>query len=101
MLKYTFIFSSYETENGIGAQQTGTLKQVDKDVAVVVQGSYQYQSPEGPVQISYVSDENGYQPTGNVLPTPHPIPEVILRSIQFNEAHAKDAQPAQPIYRPY
>lgn len=95
------MFYSYETENGIGAQQTGSLKQVDKDVAVVVQGSYQYQSPEGPVQISYVADENGYQPSGNVLPTPPPTPEAILRSIQFNEAHARDVQPVQPVYRQY
>lgn len=92
---------SFETENGIAAQQIGTLKQVGKDLVVVVQGSYQYQGPDGPVQVSYVADENGYRPTGNVLLTPPPIPKAILRAIQYNEAHANDVQPPQPVYRPY
>lgn len=83
-------FNSYDTENGISAQESGALRQVDKDAAVVAQGSFQYTAPEGlGVQISYVADENGYQPSGNVLPTPHPIPEAIVRSIQYNEAHAE------------
>lgn len=32
-----------------------------------VQGSYAYQSPEGGVQVNYVADENGFQPSGNTV----------------------------------
>lgn len=94
------LFFSYETENGISAQEQGSLKNVgDKEPAVVASGSYQFTSPEGlPVQITYVADENGFQPQGDVLPTPHPIPEAILRSIAFNEAQERK----QPVpYRQY
>lgn len=95
-----FYCRSYETQNGIAAQAVGVLKQTGKDAAVVVQGSFQYPNEAGGVQISYIADENGYQPTGNVLPTPHPIPQAILRSIEFNAAHAKAAGP-QALYQSY
>lgn len=60
--------------------------------AVVASGNFGYQSPEGvPVQISYVADENGYQPIGNVLPTPpptpYPIPPAIARALEYIAAH--------------
>lgn len=55
----------------------------------------QYTSPEGiPIETSYVADENGYQPQGAHLPTPPPIPEAILRSLEYNAAH-----PQQPEYQ--
>lgn len=46
-------------------------------------GEYAYQSPEGVnVDITYNADENGYQPFGDVLPTPPEIPILILRALQ-------------------
>lgn len=61
---------AYETSNGIRAQEAGQLKQIGRDAAIVTQGSYSYVSPEGePVSISYIADENGYQPTGSHIPT--------------------------------
>ncbi|CAH0556916.1 unnamed protein product [Brassicogethes aeneus] len=69
---------AYETANGIAAQEQGVGGQS-------AQGQFSWTSPEGEqVQIQYVADENGYQPTG---PHVHPIPEAILRSIAWNEAH--------------
>lgn len=51
---------SYETSNGIQAQEAGQLRQIGRDAAVVTQGSYSYISPEGePVSVSYIADENG------------------------------------------
>lgn len=95
----TFFSCSYETDNGIAAQEVGVLKQIGNEAAVVVQGSYQYPNEQGGVQISYVANENGFQPSGSALPTPPPVPEAIIRSIQFNEAHAKAAP--QPTYQRY
>lgn len=90
VLQFTmiFFFSSLETENGISAAQQGVPKQFEKSVAVVAQGSYQYVSPDGgEVKIEYVADENGYQPTGNVLPVPPAIPKHIVRLLDYIATH--------------
>lgn len=53
-----------------------------------VQGSYKYTAPDGtPISVTYVADENGFHVEGAHLPTPPPIPEAILRSLQYNAAH--------------
>ncbi|KAJ8947813.1 hypothetical protein NQ314_008536 [Rhamnusium bicolor] len=95
---------TYDTENGISAQESGQQKAIGPDAGTAAQGSYQYTSPEGvPVQIQYIADENGFQPVGNVLPTPPPIPEAILKSLQYNAAHPEPepSYAAQPTYSPY
>lgn len=67
----------YETNNGIVAKESGLA-------AKSVQGSFGWTSPEGtPVQITYVADENGYQPTGNVLPVAPETPAHVLRLVQY------------------
>ncbi|XP_037720777.1 pupal cuticle protein Edg-78E [Drosophila subpulchrella] len=51
-------------------------------------GSYAYTSPEGvPVQVVYTADEFGFHPQSDLLPTSPPIPEAILRSIQYIQEH--------------
>ncbi|XP_063621497.1 endocuticle structural glycoprotein SgAbd-2-like [Cydia splendana] len=85
---------SYETGNGIAAQEQGYLKNAGvKDAeAQVAQGSFSYTSPEGiPITITYIADENGFRAEGAHLPTPPPIPEAILRSLQ----QIQQAQPQQ------
>ncbi|XP_052865020.1 endocuticle structural glycoprotein SgAbd-2-like [Anopheles cruzii] len=75
---------AYETSNGIKAEEQGTLKNVGDDVAKVAQGQYSYTDPEGnPVRLQYVADENGFQPQGDHLPTPPPIPEAIERALRL------------------
>ncbi|XP_069967642.1 pupal cuticle protein Edg-78E-like [Bactrocera oleae] len=72
---------AYETSNRIQAQESG----VGSSYAA---GSYSYTSPEGqPIQLTYTADENGYQPKGDHLPTPPPIPDYILRALAYIEAH--------------
>ncbi|GBP51159.1 Cuticle protein 2 [Eumeta japonica] len=69
---------SFDTENGIHADESGTA--VD---GVKAQGAFSYTGDDGKLySIVYSADENGYQPVGDHLPTPPPIPEEILRVIQ-------------------
>ncbi|XP_013141188.1 PREDICTED: endocuticle structural glycoprotein SgAbd-2-like [Papilio polytes] len=85
---------SYETGNGIAAQEQGYLKNAGvKDAeAQVAQGSFSYTSPEGiPISVSYIADENGFRAEGAHLPTPPPIPEAIARALQYIQS-----QPQQP-----
>ncbi|KAJ8721937.1 hypothetical protein PYW08_004339 [Mythimna loreyi] len=82
---------SYETSNGIAAQESGALKAGPDGEAIAVQGSNSYTAPGGEViQTSYIADENGYQPQGAHLPTPpapQEIPEYILRSLEYIRTH--------------
>ncbi|XP_017468845.1 PREDICTED: pupal cuticle protein Edg-78E-like [Rhagoletis zephyria] len=72
---------AYETSNRIQAEESG----VGSSYA---SGSYSYISPEGqPIQLSYTANENGYQPRGDHLPTPPPIPDYILKALAYIEAH--------------
>lgn len=58
----------------------------------MIQGKYKYISPEGQeVVVEYVADKDGFRPKGAVLPTPPPIPEAILKSLEYIEKHATPA----------
>lgn len=71
----------YASSNGLDVAETG----VGSSYA---SGSYSYTSPEGqPIQLTYTADENGYQPQGDHLPTPPPIPDYILRGLAYIESH--------------
>lgn len=51
-------------------------------------GSYGWIAPDGTkVELSYVADENGYQPKSDLLPTPPPVPEAIVRALEYIHAH--------------
>lgn len=71
----------YKTSNGIDFAENGIG-------GSHASGSYSYTSPEGQlIQVNYVADENGYRPQGAHLPTPPPIPDYILKSLAYIEAH--------------
>ncbi|XP_075162344.1 larval cuticle protein LCP-17-like [Haematobia irritans] len=71
----------YSSSNGIDFGEAGVGGSYGK-------GSYSYTSPEGqPIALSYTADENGYQPQGDHLPTPPPIPEYILKALAYIESH--------------
>ncbi|CAD7012865.1 unnamed protein product [Ceratitis capitata] len=76
-----------ETSNGIQAAHSG-------DQQGNAHGDFQWVSPEGEhVQISYIADENGYQPKSDLLPTPPPIPEAILRALEYIRTHPPKEEP--------
>lgn len=71
----------FDTTNGIAQQEAG----VGGHYAT---GSAQYYSPEGAlIHLTYTADENGFQPQGAHLPTPPPIPEAILKSLEYIRTH--------------
>ncbi|XP_030388141.1 larval cuticle protein 2-like [Scaptodrosophila lebanonensis] len=73
--------SNLDTSNGISQVASG-------DVHGNIHGQFSWVSPEGEhVQVSYVADENGYQPQSNLLPTPPPVPEEIVRALAWIAAH--------------
>lgn len=75
---------SYETGNGIAAEERGALKGAGEQAAIAVQGQFQYTAPDGtPIQLSYIADENGFQPSGAHLPTAPPVPEAIQRALDY------------------
>ncbi|XP_026320836.1 putative mediator of RNA polymerase II transcription subunit 26 [Hyposmocoma kahamanoa] len=74
---------AYETENGIKAQEAGTIGKGSR-----VQGGYSYKGDNGQTYtVQYIADEQGFRAQGAHLPTPPPIPEAIAKSLEQN---AKD-----------
>ena len=95
------LISSYETGNGIKAQERGLLKNpgVPELEAQSVQGGYEYTDPEGNlVSLTYTADENGFQAVGSHLPTPPPIPEEILQALE--KLAAEDAAQNNGVISP-
>uniref|UniRef100_A0A3F2Z492 Pupal cuticle protein Edg-78E n=1 Tax=Glossina pallidipes TaxID=7398 RepID=A0A3F2Z492_GLOPL len=71
----------FDTTNGIAQQESGVG-------GYYAAGSSQYYSPEGQlIQLSYNADANGFQPQGAHLPTPPPIPEAILKALEYIRTH--------------
>ncbi|KAJ8873374.1 hypothetical protein PR048_027010 [Dryococelus australis] len=80
---------NYETANGIAAAESGGLKNagIPGAEAQVGQGSYTYTDNEGNTfTVSYTADENGFQPQGAHLPTPHPSQRPSSGSLEQNAA---------------
>ncbi|KAI5651789.1 insect cuticle protein domain-containing protein [Phthorimaea operculella] len=77
---------SYETGNGISARESGSPRAPGPEgLAVTSEGGYSYRAPDGQqISLTYTADENGFHPVGSHLPTPPPIPDAILRSLQLN-----------------
>ncbi|XP_038222108.1 putative uncharacterized protein DDB_G0282133 [Zerene cesonia] len=81
---------SYEA---LGADQTHYVQHsrmenmgTDKEEQVV-EGSYSYVGDNGQTYtVHYVADSNGYRASGEHLPSPPPIPEIIQRAVQYNLA---------------
>ncbi|KAJ0179055.1 hypothetical protein K1T71_005830 [Dendrolimus kikuchii] len=62
----------YETSNGISEQAQGVLKNVgSENEALEVRGQFSYTGVDGVVySVTYVANENGFQPQGAHIPQP-------------------------------
>ncbi|XP_060517118.1 larval cuticle protein 65Ag1-like [Cylas formicarius] len=82
---------AFETGDGTKQEQSGQLNGNGAEGGHVVTGSFSYVDNLGQTRtITYVADENGFQPQGDGVPE---IPEAIARSLEWNKAHPEeDAQ---------
>merc|ERR1712071_12827 len=77
--EYSF---SYEAENGISVSESGVQKQIGatpEESGTVSQGTYSYPEEGVTYTITWVADENGFQATGDHLPTPPPMPAHVVK----------------------
>merc|ERR1712071_723415 len=73
----------FESEDGVKIEESGSQKQVgetSEESGTVSKGSYSFTDPEGNLlTVNWVADENGFQATGDHLPTPPPMPEHVVK----------------------
>uniref|UniRef100_A0A182S7J2 Uncharacterized protein n=1 Tax=Anopheles maculatus TaxID=74869 RepID=A0A182S7J2_9DIPT len=69
----------YATGNGIQHQEEGFLRNLGPEKSEqVVSGGYSYTAPDGQLySVQYKADANGFQPVGDHLPTPPPLPPAL------------------------
>lgn len=87
-----------ETANGIKAEQHGVVKPgpTEGEGILEVSGQSEYTDNDGnPVLLTYIANENGFQPQGDHLPTPPPIPPAIQRSLDFLAANPPAQEAAE------
>lgn len=75
---FEFLLQSFETGNGIRRDETGVFEGGWPGGSQTVSGSYSYTGDDGKeYTVNYKADGNGFQATGDHLPTPPPIPQEI------------------------
>ncbi|XP_045471858.1 endocuticle structural glycoprotein SgAbd-4-like [Harmonia axyridis] len=87
---------SFETGNGIKADEQGFLKNAGKEdeEIQVAQGNVEYTAPDGQViKLTFIADENGFQPQGDHIPTPPPIPIAIQKALDFIASQPSTEEP--------
>uniref|UniRef100_A0A1A9WCA5 Pupal cuticle protein Edg-78E n=1 Tax=Glossina brevipalpis TaxID=37001 RepID=A0A1A9WCA5_9MUSC len=76
----------YDTTNGIAAQESGIGGRY-------ASGSAAYYAPDGQlITLSYTADDNGFHPSGDHLPTPPPVPNAILKALEYIRTHSNEEE---------
>ncbi|XP_063598396.1 cuticle protein AMP1A-like [Penaeus indicus] len=74
---------TFQTSNGISSSNTGTPGSEGQSN---MQGSFSFPLPEGGVaEFTFVADENGYQPSSDLLPVAPPLPEHVHELLRIAE----------------
>ena len=84
--EYSF---SFEAENGISVSESGVQKQIGEESGTVSQGQFSYPEDSVRYTITWVADENGFQATGDHLPTPPPTPAHVVKLLADLRAAGK------------
>ncbi|XP_072940528.1 endocuticle structural glycoprotein SgAbd-4-like [Epargyreus clarus] len=95
----------YETGNDINAEESGYVRNFGKgepEEVQVAEGKFSYKAPDGTfISLTYVADDNGFQPQGDHLPTPPPIPPAIQKALDYLKTLPGGAESKiQPQYQP-
>ncbi|CAB4060122.1 unnamed protein product [Lepeophtheirus salmonis] len=81
--------NSFESENGIRQESSGSPVTIGEESVVVMKGSYEYIGDDGQTYVvDWIADENGFQPSAAHLPKEVPIPfpeiaEAVAAQIAF------------------
>lgn len=95
----------FETADGVKREEEGAQKQIGEESGATSRGSWSYSSPEGQnIALTFVADENGFQPQGDHLPVaPEPSPAIkralaiIARTNAADEARAAGMSTKQKL----
>ncbi|XP_047478443.1 cuticle protein AMP1A-like [Penaeus chinensis] len=72
-----------EADNGINTAVSGSI---GAEGQINQEGSYTFILEDGTQAIvSFVANENGFQPQSSILPTPHPLPEHVFELLEIAE----------------
>nr|P81384.1 RecName: Full=Cuticle protein AMP1A; AltName: Full=HA-AMP1A [Homarus americanus] len=71
----------FETSNGIYTQKTGTPGSEGQSN---YQGSFRFTLEDGTIaEVTYIADENGFQPSSDLLPVGPPAPPHVQRLLEI------------------
>ncbi|XP_063598350.1 cuticle protein AMP1A-like [Penaeus indicus] len=74
---------TFQTSNGISSSNAGTPGSEGQSN---MQGSYSFVLPDGTTaEVSFVADENGFQPSSDLLPVAPPLPEHVYELLRIAE----------------
>ncbi|XP_027218486.2 cuticle protein AMP1A [Penaeus vannamei] len=72
-----------EADNGINTAVEGAVGSAGQ---INQQGSYTLTLEDGTqAVVSFIANENGFQPSSNILPTPHPLPAHVFELLEIAE----------------
>ncbi|EDW01010.1 larval cuticle protein LCP-30 [Drosophila grimshawi] len=86
---------AFLTENGIYGEEQAKLHH---EGGTHAKGYYEYTGDDGKLyRVNYASNDGGFMPEGEHIPTPPPIPEAIARALKYVEEQHK-ANGNKPLY---
>ncbi|XP_046865576.1 larval cuticle protein LCP-30 isoform X2 [Drosophila willistoni] len=79
---------AFLTENGIYGEEQAKLHHTGGTHA---KGRYEYTGDDGKLyRVNYASNDGGFMPEGEHIPTPPPIPEAIARALKYVEEQHRE-----------